>query len=62
MILTLVREPPWSRRARELPEPLPHKLQRVRGHEVRTTGGHAFLFVVFATAVVQGLEALFARR
>jgi hypothetical protein len=59
LILTLVREAPWSRRARELPEPLPHKLEE---HDHRTTGGHAFLFTVVATAVVQALEVLVARR
>jgi hypothetical protein len=59
MILTLIREAPWSRRARELPEPLPHKLQPA---DERTTGGRAFLLVLLACALVQGLAALVARR
>jgi hypothetical protein len=60
MFLTLLREAPWSRRAREMPEPLPHKLQRVNG-EARTTGGHAFMFTLVAGAVVQALAKLVAR-
>jgi len=62
MILTLLREAPWSPRARKLPEPLPHKLQKVQGPEGRTTGGHAFLLVLVTTAVVKALGALVARR
>jgi hypothetical protein len=62
MILTLAREAPWSRRARELPEPLPHKLQVAQGPDERLTGGRAFLLLVVAGAVVKGVVALAERR
>jgi hypothetical protein len=59
LILTLVREAPWSSRARAMPEPLPHRMEP---NDRRTTGGHALLLMLIASALVSTLADAFTRR